>query len=144
MKRDDVKGDFAFQTDRNTTSSRFQGSSSISSEDYFGDPNKKQTDRVNYQGPDLATMKADLKDGVSKAATRLSSLASSVMSSIQVSISSRSLLVCTDDRMQLVDLLIIEKVDFRKEKQRVSERERERDYCALRDGGLFEILGFWS
>jgi ADP-ribosylation factor GTPase-activating protein 2/3 len=64
--------------------SRFQGSTSISSEDYFGDPNKKQQDRSNYQGPDMATMKADFKDGVSKAAGRLSSIANSMMSSIQV------------------------------------------------------------
>ncbi|CAF1295295.1 unnamed protein product [Adineta ricciae] len=70
-------------SDRNNTVSRFQGSTSISSEDYFGDPNKKSQDRSNYQGPDLTTMKADFKEGVSKAAGRLSSLASSVMSSIQ-------------------------------------------------------------
>ncbi|UJR23693.1 hypothetical protein I4U23_026675 [Adineta vaga] len=69
--------------DRNNVTARFQGSSSISSEDYFGDPNKKSQDRANYQGPDLTTMKADFKEGVSKAAGRLSSLASSVMSSIQ-------------------------------------------------------------
>jgi ADP-ribosylation factor GTPase-activating protein 2/3 len=62
---------------------RFQGSTSISSEDYFGDPNKKQ-DRSSYQVPDLSSMKADFKDGVSKAAGKLSSLATSVMSSIQV------------------------------------------------------------
>ena len=64
--------------------SRFQGSTSISSDEYFGNPNKKQQDKSSYQGPDLATMKADFKDGVSKAAGRLSSMASSVMSSIQV------------------------------------------------------------
>jgi len=69
--------------DRNNVTSRFQGSTSISSDEYFGDPNKKQQDRSNYQGPDLATMKADFKDGVSKAAGRLSTLASNVMSSIQ-------------------------------------------------------------
>lgn len=77
---------FFVQNDRNNAASRFQGSTSISSEDYFGDPNRKQTKStgVNYQGPDLATMKADFKEGVSKAAGRLSSLANSVMSSIQV------------------------------------------------------------
>ncbi|CAF3653876.1 unnamed protein product [Adineta steineri] len=70
--------------DRNNVTSRFQGNTSISSEDYFGDPNKKSQDRGNnYQGPDLTTMKADFKEGVTKAAGRLSSLASSVMSSIQ-------------------------------------------------------------
>ncbi len=78
------KTHFFLQTDRNNVTSRFQGSTGISSEDYFGDPNKKSQDRSNYQGPDLATMKSDFKEGVSKAAGRLSSLASSVMSSIQV------------------------------------------------------------
>ena len=79
------------QNDRNNVVSRFQGSTSISSDDYFGDPNKKQ-DRSNYQGPDLATMKADFKEGVSKAAGRLSSLAGSVMSSIQVRVQSNDAL----------------------------------------------------
>ncbi|CAF0854974.1 unnamed protein product [Rotaria sp. Silwood1] len=69
--------------DRNNVTSRFQTSTSISSEEYFADPNKKPQDRSNYHGPDLATMKADFKDGVSKAAGRLSSLANTVMSSIQ-------------------------------------------------------------
>ncbi|CAM4756178.1 unnamed protein product [Rotaria magnacalcarata] len=71
-------------SDRNNVTSRFQGNTSISSEDYFGDPNKKSQDRSNYHGPDMATMKADFKEGVSKAAGRLSSLANSVMSSIQL------------------------------------------------------------
>lgn len=69
--------------DRNNAASRFQGSTSISSEDYFGDPNRKNQSHPNYQGPDIATMKQDFKEGVSKAAGKLSSLASSVMSSIQ-------------------------------------------------------------
>jgi len=68
--------------ERNNAATRFQGSTSISSEDYFGDPSKKQN-RSNYQGPDISAMTADLKEGVSKAAGKLSSLASSVMSSIQ-------------------------------------------------------------
>lgn len=65
--------------------SRFQGSASISSDDFFGDPDKKAA-RASYQGPDLQAMKADFKEGVSKAAGRLSSLANSVMSSIQVKV----------------------------------------------------------
>ncbi|CAF3107571.1 unnamed protein product [Rotaria socialis] len=69
--------------DRNNVVSRFQGNTSISSDQFFEDPNKKRTDRSNYQGPDLATMTADFKEGVSKAAGRLSSLASSVMSTMQ-------------------------------------------------------------
>ena len=86
-KRFDIEQKMCFiQNDRNNTTSRFQGSTSISSEDYFGDPSKKAQNHSNYQGPDLSTMKADFKEGVSKAAGRLSSLASSVMSSIQVRI----------------------------------------------------------
>ncbi|CAF1315884.1 unnamed protein product [Adineta steineri] len=72
--------------DRNNGMSRFQGNTSISSDDYFGDPNKKQQDRSSYPSVDLASMKTDFKDGVSKAANKLSSLASSVMSSIQYTI----------------------------------------------------------
>lgn len=76
-----------FQNDRGNLQARFQGSTSISSEEYFGDPNKRSTTRSNNsQGPDLSGMKSDFKEGVSKAAGRLSSLASSVMSSIQVNI----------------------------------------------------------
>ncbi|CAF1071596.1 unnamed protein product, partial [Didymodactylos carnosus] len=73
--------------DRNNVVSRFGESKSISSADYFGDSqNKNQQQRGNnnnYQGPDLATMKADFKDGVTKVAGRLSSMATNVMSAIQ-------------------------------------------------------------
>ncbi|CAF4512929.1 unnamed protein product [Rotaria sp. Silwood1] len=68
---------------QNNVVSRFQGSTSISSEDFFDDPNKRKQDRSIYQGPDLSAMTADFKEGVSKAANKLSSLASNVMSSIQ-------------------------------------------------------------
>ncbi|CAF0984195.1 unnamed protein product [Didymodactylos carnosus] len=73
--------------DRSNIISRFGESKSISSADYFGDPQSKSQQRGggngNYQGPDLATMKADFKDGVSKVAGRLSTMASNVMSTIQ-------------------------------------------------------------
>ncbi|CAF0794803.1 unnamed protein product [Rotaria sordida] len=68
---------------QNNVISRFQGNTSISSEEFFDDPNKRKQDRSTYHGPDLSGMTTDFKDGVSKAATKLSSLASSVMSSIQ-------------------------------------------------------------
>ncbi|CAF2514030.1 unnamed protein product [Rotaria sp. Silwood2] len=68
---------------QNNVISRFQGSASISSEDFFDDPNKKKQDRSTYQSPDLSGMTADFKEGVSKAANKLSSLASNVMSSMQ-------------------------------------------------------------
>ncbi|CAF2748936.1 unnamed protein product [Rotaria sp. Silwood2] len=58
---------------QNNVISRFQGSASISSEDFFDDPNKKKQDRSTYQSPDLSGMTADFKEGVSKAANKLSS-----------------------------------------------------------------------
>ena len=65
---------------------RFQGSSSISSEDYFGDGKTKP--RSSYSGnnntPDMSVIKQDLKEGVTKMAGKLSNMASNVMSSFQV------------------------------------------------------------
>ena len=65
--------------------SKFQGSTSISSEDYFGDG---KTTKSNYSSsnltPDISVIKQDLKDGVTKVAGKLSNMASNVMSSLQV------------------------------------------------------------
>jgi ADP-ribosylation factor GTPase-activating protein 2/3 len=65
---------------------RFQGSSSISSEDYFGDGKNKsrQSYGSNANAPDLTVIKQDLKEGVTKMAGKLSNMASNVMSSFQV------------------------------------------------------------
>ncbi|CAF0933569.1 unnamed protein product [Adineta ricciae] len=60
--------------DRSNVSTRFQGNTSISSEEYFDNPNRKPNSS-GYQGIDIATMTADFKDGVSKAAGKLSSFA---------------------------------------------------------------------
>ena len=49
------------QSDRNNPISRFQGSSSISSDEYFGNSQEKQN-RKNFQGPDLSAIKEDFKD----------------------------------------------------------------------------------
>ena len=66
--------------------SKFQGSTSISSDDYFGDGQKSQ--RSNYSSsnltPDMNVIKQDLRDGVTKVAGKLSNMASNVMSSLQV------------------------------------------------------------
>jgi ADP-ribosylation factor GTPase-activating protein 2/3 len=62
---------------------RFQGSSSISSDDYFGNGKNKPSSN-NYAGPDMSVIKQDLKEGVTKMAGKLSNMASNVMSSFQV------------------------------------------------------------
>lgn len=62
--------------------SRFQGSTAISSDDYFGDGRTKP--KPNYNAPDMTAIKQDLKEGVTKVAGKLSNLASNVMNSLQV------------------------------------------------------------
>ena len=65
--------------------SKFQGKSSISSEDYFGDGRPKtNSSGMGLTAPDLSFVKQDFKEGVSKVAGRLSGIASNVMSSLQV------------------------------------------------------------
>lgn len=70
---------------------KFQGSSSISSEDYFGDGSRKKSSGSSaygnvssYTAPDMTAIKQDLKEGVTRVAGRLSNMASNVMSSFQV------------------------------------------------------------
>ena len=65
--------------------SKFQNSSSISSDDYFGTGEKKSS--YGNNSPDMYVIKQDLKDGVTKVAGKLSNLASNVMSSLQVKFS---------------------------------------------------------
>ena len=68
--------------------SRFEGKSSISSSDLFGNgsPAGGGGSRHNYggAGPDLAEIKEGVRQGVTKVAGKLSSLANGVMNSIQV------------------------------------------------------------
>lgn len=73
-----------------TNLSRFQGSNSISSSDYFGDGTqatnrgpKGYSSNVNFQAPDLDDVKESVRQGVHKVAGRISSLATDVMSSLQ-------------------------------------------------------------
>ena len=64
---------------------RFQGSTGISSDDFFGDGKSKSSGSSSFSmGPDMSIIKQDLKEGVTKVAGRLSNMASNVMSSLQV------------------------------------------------------------
>lgn len=64
---------------------KFQGSTSISSDDYFGDGKPKQNySNSSSMTPDMHVIKQDLKDGVTRVAGKLSNMASNVMSSLQV------------------------------------------------------------
>ena len=63
---------------------KFQGSTSISSEDYFGDGKPKGNQSSSSLAPDMSVIKQDLKDGVSRMAGNLSKMASNFASSLQV------------------------------------------------------------
>ncbi len=64
---------------------KFQGSNSISSDDFFGDgSNKNKQSNYSSYTPDMNVLKSDLRDGVSKMAGKLSNMATNVMSSFQV------------------------------------------------------------
>ncbi|XP_044749367.1 ADP-ribosylation factor GTPase-activating protein 2 [Coccinella septempunctata] len=60
---------------------RFQGSSSISSSEFFGNDRDNQRNNVQYY--DVEEVKESVRQGVSKVAGKLSSLANGVMSSLQ-------------------------------------------------------------
>lgn len=86
-----------FQWERKANLSRFEGSTSISSADYFGNGSAGRSNAgggggggsggisIQIQGPDLEDVKESVRQGVTKVAGKLSSLANGVMSSIQVS-----------------------------------------------------------
>ncbi|XP_055907068.1 ADP-ribosylation factor GTPase-activating protein 2 [Eupeodes corollae] len=73
--------------------SRFQGSNSISSSDYFNDGSSSTTSNrssrrgyttaANFNAPDMDDVKESVRQGVTKVAGRLSNLANDVMSSLQ-------------------------------------------------------------
>ncbi len=65
---------------------RFEGSNSISSDDYFNKPSNQRSKSSisNFNGPNLYDIKEGVKDGVTQVAGKLSNLATNVMSSIQV------------------------------------------------------------
>jgi ADP-ribosylation factor GTPase-activating protein 2/3 len=65
---------------------KFQGSQSISSDDFFGDGSSGKNKPSNYAAytPDMNVLKSDLREGVTKMAGKLSNMATNVMSSFQV------------------------------------------------------------
>ncbi|XP_014245018.1 ADP-ribosylation factor GTPase-activating protein 2 [Cimex lectularius] len=74
------------QWERNSNLSRFEGSTSISSADYFGrnECNNRSSGLASQiQTPDLDDVRESVRQGVTKVAGKLSSLANGVMSSIQ-------------------------------------------------------------
>lgn len=72
--------DLDFETKQSL--SKFEGSSSISSDDFFGGSGSRQNPS-QYAGTDLSDIKEGVRQGVTKVAGKLSSLANGVMSSIQ-------------------------------------------------------------
>lgn len=76
------------QFERKANLNRFEGSNSISSEDYFGsDSSRRSASASSYNTPNLYDIREGVRDGVTKVAGRLSSLANGVMSSLQVGFS---------------------------------------------------------
>jgi len=77
--------------DRDANLTRFQGSSSISSDMYFnrdtgssaGGMSRSSSAYSNIQAPDMDDVKESVRQGVSKVAGRLSSVASGVMNQLQ-------------------------------------------------------------
>lgn len=80
---------------------RFEGSSSISSEDYFGGDSRRSASASPYAAPNLYDIKEGVRDGVTKVAGRLSSIANGVMSSLQV----KYILVCNVIRVCGISLM---------------------------------------
>jgi ADP-ribosylation factor GTPase-activating protein 2/3 len=74
------------QFDTKQNLQRFEGSSSISSDDLFGDNSSSRNNRSYNSGPDLQEIKDGVRQGVTKVAGKISSLASGVMTSLQVSL----------------------------------------------------------
>ena len=73
---------FQFETRQNL--SKFEGSSSISSSDLFGDDRQKFRQSYGSNAPDLQDIKEGVRQGVTKVAGRISNIANGVMSSLQV------------------------------------------------------------
>uniref|UniRef100_A0A182RRW3 Arf-GAP domain-containing protein n=1 Tax=Anopheles funestus TaxID=62324 RepID=A0A182RRW3_ANOFN len=96
ISSDQFFGDEQSGYDRSSNLSKFQGSTSISSADYFGHGSSSMGSgggagrsggsrgpALQYNGPDLEDVRESVRQGVTKVAGRISSLASDVMNSIQ-------------------------------------------------------------
>jgi len=75
------------ESERRTNLSRFDGQTSISSADYFGDGAQRNMQQPTFQNQlqnvDFDDVKDSVRQGVTKVAGKLSNLANGVMSSIQ-------------------------------------------------------------
>ncbi|CAL1279801.1 unnamed protein product [Larinioides sclopetarius] len=70
--------------ERKAMLTKFEGSNSISSEDFFGnDSARRSSSASSYNTPNLYDIKEGVRDGVTRVAGRLSSIANGVMSSLQ-------------------------------------------------------------
>ncbi|XP_058462081.1 ADP-ribosylation factor GTPase-activating protein 2 isoform X2 [Malaya genurostris] len=88
ISSDQFFGDENSTFERSANLAKFQGSSSISSADYFGHDSstgggRNRGPNLQYNGPDLDDVKESVRHSVTKVAGRLSTLANDVMSSIQ-------------------------------------------------------------
>lgn len=73
------------QFETKQTLSKFEGSTGISSSDFFGNGAERgRSGDYGSGGPDLAEIKEGVKQGVTKVAGKLSSLANGMMNSLQV------------------------------------------------------------
>ncbi|GBN06846.1 ADP-ribosylation factor GTPase-activating protein 2 [Araneus ventricosus] len=70
--------------ERKAMLTKFEGSNSISSDDFFGnDSARRSASASSYNTPNLYDIKEGVRDGVTRVAGRLSSIANGVMSSLQ-------------------------------------------------------------
>ena len=79
-----LNNDLIFQSGQDANLSRFQGSSSISSAEYFNRQETTYAAGRGMQTSDMEDVKESVRQGVTKVAGRLSNLASGAMSQLQV------------------------------------------------------------
>jgi ADP-ribosylation factor GTPase-activating protein 2/3 len=74
----------SFQYEHQHKLAQFDGRSSISSDDYYGDGKRSSKTDYYNTGPDLQDIKDGVRQGVTKVAGKLSNFANGVMTSLQV------------------------------------------------------------